>query len=508
MTQGLEYRVDLKGAANAQREVDALNRSFDVGAVSAAKMGRQMDRATGPTRDVGRAALEGSRALEDLQYGIGGVVNNIPSLIMALGGSAGLTAVISLAAVGANQLYKNFVEVPKGAKKAAKGSIDALADLRKEIDDLNIELQSLASGDSVKRIRAQALAEDARAEAQAAGEAFRSRFGDVSPRFIESQRAMADVSKTSKDIVTAYDKAMQIGLKAAAAQAAANKLVQVEQFRALKAQDDLDEKNAKREGKKADKDADDLAKTRYDLFIAEMTGEDKALAAINKARKADAKKQRDAEARDVANEFRAMDKAKEDAEKAHTRMVEREAKERERIRKKEAREAQREAEAQGRAVAGITMRTAGIIAEGAVAVAEGRQDALAAVMASLAQEAGGFITLKGGEVLAAGVAGSALGNPAGVGQIAIGAGLIAAGAAVTAGGPAAVNAIMGAGGKSGGSTAGTRERGVSPRRDNGGGAGGGPLVLNLTYGVAGPLPEDTARLVARELAVGRRRGGR
>lgn len=60
------------------------------------------------SRNMGMAVMEGGRALEDLQYGINGVVNNIPSLVMALGGTAGLTGVISVATVGAYQLYKNW----------------------------------------------------------------------------------------------------------------------------------------------------------------------------------------------------------------------------------------------------------------------------------------------------------------------------------------------------------------------------------------------------------------
>jgi hypothetical protein len=59
-------------------------------------------------RDVGYAALEASRGIEDLQYGLGGVINNIPGLVIALGGTAGLTAAISLLAVGVNQLVKHW----------------------------------------------------------------------------------------------------------------------------------------------------------------------------------------------------------------------------------------------------------------------------------------------------------------------------------------------------------------------------------------------------------------
>ena len=58
--------------------------------------------------DVGRAALEASRGLEDLQYGLGGVINNIPSLVMAFGGGAGLTAAIALTSIAINQLVKHW----------------------------------------------------------------------------------------------------------------------------------------------------------------------------------------------------------------------------------------------------------------------------------------------------------------------------------------------------------------------------------------------------------------
>lgn len=49
------------------------------------------------------AVLEFSRAFEDAQYGIRGVLNNIPGLLSALGAGAGLAGVVSIAAVALNQ---------------------------------------------------------------------------------------------------------------------------------------------------------------------------------------------------------------------------------------------------------------------------------------------------------------------------------------------------------------------------------------------------------------------
>lgn len=71
--------------------------------------------------DWGGAALEFARAFEDAQYGIGGVVNNIPGLIAALGGGAGLAGVLSVTAVMAAQLVKNLSKIGDtfDAEKAA-----------------------------------------------------------------------------------------------------------------------------------------------------------------------------------------------------------------------------------------------------------------------------------------------------------------------------------------------------------------------------------------------------
>jgi len=51
------------------------------------------------SRNTGMAMLEFSRAFEDAQYGIAGVLNNIPGLLGALGLGAGLAGVASVAAV-------------------------------------------------------------------------------------------------------------------------------------------------------------------------------------------------------------------------------------------------------------------------------------------------------------------------------------------------------------------------------------------------------------------------
>lgn len=78
--------------------------------------------------DAGRAALELSRAAEDAQYGIAGVLNNLPGLVMMLGGGAGLAGALSLAAVGATQLVKHLGDIGGAAinEEALKAKLAAL----------------------------------------------------------------------------------------------------------------------------------------------------------------------------------------------------------------------------------------------------------------------------------------------------------------------------------------------------------------------------------------------
>ena len=72
--------------------------------------------------NTGMAVLEASRALEDLQYGVRGVLNNIPTLVVAMGGTMGLAGVISVVAVALTQVGRLF----GSTKKEAEDSLRAI----------------------------------------------------------------------------------------------------------------------------------------------------------------------------------------------------------------------------------------------------------------------------------------------------------------------------------------------------------------------------------------------
>jgi hypothetical protein len=117
------------------QDYEQLNASMSSGATeqAAGQMGQLTGHSNAASQAVTRAGkssgnsalavLELSRALEDAQYGIRGVLNNIPGLITMLGGGAGLAGVISIAAVAITQLWERF----GGAKEAAEDVKDVEA---------------------------------------------------------------------------------------------------------------------------------------------------------------------------------------------------------------------------------------------------------------------------------------------------------------------------------------------------------------------------------------------
>jgi hypothetical protein len=80
-----------------------------------------------------------SQAIEDAQYGVRSILNNIPLLIMSLGGGPGLAGVVSLAAVAFNALNEHMdlfgILTGKNADATAKLA-EALGKTREEVEKL------------------------------------------------------------------------------------------------------------------------------------------------------------------------------------------------------------------------------------------------------------------------------------------------------------------------------------------------------------------------------------
>lgn len=148
-------------------------------------------------------------------------------------------------------------------------------------------------------------------------------------------------------------------------------------------------------------------------------------------------------------------------------------------------------------------------------VATGQNDALKHFLAAASQAAGGYISLEGGKMLAAGISELAFTggiSPHGWLLTAEGAALVAAGTAVSTGGPAAVQALMGiadsgsSGGGGGGGAA--RDPGIGGGRSGGHSSDyGGRTTINITYGgMSGPTADQGAEAVVGALRRAGRRG--
>jgi hypothetical protein len=79
------------------------------------------------TTNASQSLLLFSQGFEDAQYGIRGVLNNIPGLILSLGGTAGLAGAISIAAVAGSVLFEWLNKTEEKADDVAD-RIKAIAD--------------------------------------------------------------------------------------------------------------------------------------------------------------------------------------------------------------------------------------------------------------------------------------------------------------------------------------------------------------------------------------------
>jgi hypothetical protein len=121
------------------------------------------------TKDLGGGFLELSRAVEDAQYGLGGVLNNIPNMIQRFGGPAGLAAGVSLTAVAFNMLLPHlmtWIESMGLFEKATDLGTTAVEKLQTRIKELEDKKVKLAV-DTLELDAAKAQVEQIRAAIQA-----------------------------------------------------------------------------------------------------------------------------------------------------------------------------------------------------------------------------------------------------------------------------------------------------------------------------------------------------
>lgn len=95
----LKSTLDGKGVEEAKQQIDALNKSTE-------QLDKDSKQATRSIKNMGQGALQAAYFFDDLQYGIRGIMNNIPGLVMGFGGGAGLAGAISIAVLVGAKLYE------------------------------------------------------------------------------------------------------------------------------------------------------------------------------------------------------------------------------------------------------------------------------------------------------------------------------------------------------------------------------------------------------------------
>jgi hypothetical protein len=164
----------------------------------------------------GMALLQTAQAADDLQYGLKGVLNNIPGLVMALGGGAGLAGVLSLVAVGLATVGKRFWDLWTDAKR--------LKEVTAWVDEMNKKLEE------TKRLSGKEAMEGTAEGAKSLTDAIER----ANEALSEQQRIISQREGRSRDLINA-----QAALDEAKAggsdtdKAKAQRSVEIEQAKAL-----------------------------------------------------------------------------------------------------------------------------------------------------------------------------------------------------------------------------------------------------------------------------------
>jgi hypothetical protein len=126
LTVGIDIKAnsaEAKAAAAAMTSVANAAKQATVTANGASQASKELGK-SGNTAAMG--ILAASNAFQDVQYGMQGVINNIPGIVSGMGLGMGVAGVAQAAAVGIQILTKNFdlfgTEAAKAAEEAEVGS--------------------------------------------------------------------------------------------------------------------------------------------------------------------------------------------------------------------------------------------------------------------------------------------------------------------------------------------------------------------------------------------------
>lgn len=129
----LKSTLDGKGVEEAKQKIDSLNKSTD-------QLDKGSQKATKSIKNMGQGTLQAAYFFDDLQYGIKGILNNIPGLVIGFGGGAGLAGALSLATLAGAKLYEwlsSTEEKSVDLTKKLEEEREAFKKLKEEVGEIS-----------------------------------------------------------------------------------------------------------------------------------------------------------------------------------------------------------------------------------------------------------------------------------------------------------------------------------------------------------------------------------
>lgn len=134
----LKSTLDGKGVEEAKQKIDSLNKSTE-------QLDKDSQQATRSVKNMGQGMLQVAYFMDDVQYGIRGIMNNIPGLVMGFGGGAGLAGAVSIATLAGAKLYEwmgNTEAKSKELAKAIEEEAEAFKKLKAEVEETSRQNQN------------------------------------------------------------------------------------------------------------------------------------------------------------------------------------------------------------------------------------------------------------------------------------------------------------------------------------------------------------------------------
>lgn len=187
---GINVTANTAGATAATAAVNAAAAAGKQATVTANGLADAQNKVAKSGNNGAMGLLALSNAVQDVQYGFGGMVNNIPQIITGLGMGMGVAGAVQIAAVGVQFLLKNVDLFGEKAKETAKAASELAAETMADAD---------AAHKAAAATKAQAAAQESLNAAMAATEGHYKAVIALSEQVIKQKQAEKDAETALAD---------------------------------------------------------------------------------------------------------------------------------------------------------------------------------------------------------------------------------------------------------------------------------------------------------------------